>query len=231
MTLNRSLPPPPKQGVFDELLQQLVTAGGVSESNAYLERLESFRPGMLDNAHHTLISLFCGGGGLDLGLGFAGFKALLANDVSPSFVETVVRNIPSTKACVMDALQLTGERLLQLAGVCAIDMVAAGPPCQSFSILGQRGALDDPRGKLALKYFEIVSAVRPRAFVFENVSGLLTVNKGRDWRQLLEYAKSITGYYVHWKRLNAVNFGIPQFRERIFVVGCPVRLPRGPDWR
>ena len=167
-----------------------------------------------------------------MGLGFAGFKTLVANDISPSFVETVVSNLPDTKACVTDAQHLTGELLLEQADVNTVDLMAAGPPCQSFSILGQRGALDDPRGKLALKYFEIVAAVKPKAFVFENVSGLLTVNKGKDWQRLLEYAHCITGYYLHWSRLNSSAFGIPQFRERIFVVGLrenvPFGFPTGP---
>ena len=216
-----------------ELLRQSQADGEVQpKSNAYLERLDSFKPTMLNDGEHTLISLFCGGGGLDLGLGFAGFKTLLANDISPSFVETVTRNLPGAKACVMDAQQLTGEQLLQQAEVDTIDLVAAGPPCQSFSILGQRGALDDPRGKLALKYFELVADVRPKAFIFENVSGLLTVNRGEDWKRLLAYAREMTGYILHPATLNAVAFGIPQFRERVFVVGfrenVPFEFPAGP---
>ena len=222
----------PEQGVMTQLLHQSEAGEDALESNAYLQRLECFNSSMLDDAKRTLISLFCGGGGLDLGLGFAGFKTLVANDISPSFVETVVGNLPGAKACVMDAQQLTGNLLLQEAGVGAVDLVAAGPPCQSFSILGQRGALDDPRGKLALKYFEIVAAVRPRAFLFENVSGLLTVNKGEDWKRLLKYARRITGYHVHWAKLNAVGFGIPQFRERVFMVGFRedvlFKFPEGP---
>ena len=223
----------PKQGVMRDILQQAIAAEiGVSENNAYLERLKSFTPDKLEVADYTAISLFCGGGGLDLGLGFAGFKTLVANDISPSFVETVVSNLPSTKSCVMDAQHLTGELLLEQAGVNTVDLVAAGPPCQSFSILGQRGALDDPRGKLALKYFDIVAAVKPKAFVFENVSGLLTLNKGKDWQRLLEYAHRTTGYHLHWSKLNSAAFGIPQFRERLFLVGlrdnAPFHFPVGP---
>lgn len=187
--------------------------------NPYLERLNSFSYEKLCAPKFKLISLFCGGGGLDLGLGFAGFESLVVSDLIPSFVNTVTHNMPFAKGLSEDALKLTGEKLLKLAGTEEIDLVAAGPPCQAFSILGRRGALNDPRGKLALKYFELVNEIKPKAFLFENVPGLLTVNKGLDWKHLIDFAKDITGYHLYYTKLNAVNFGIPQFRERVVVVG------------
>lgn len=197
----------------------------VAGSNLYLKRLNAFQPSLFESSPHTLISLFCGGGGLDLGLGLAGFNSVVASDVAPTFVETVVNNLPHAKACIDDALKLTGSKLCSLAETENIDLVAAGPPCQAFSILGRRGALDDPRGKLALKYFELVAEIRPKAFLFENVPGLLTVNSGSDWERLLAHANITTGYHLHWKKLNAVSFGIPQYRERVFVVGFRDNLP------
>jgi len=190
-----------------------------AEGNPYLERLSKFSPEKLLQPKFNLISLFCGGGGLDLGLGFAGFESLVVSDLIPSFVDTVTHNMPFAKGLAEDALKLTGEGLLELAESRDIDLVAAGPPCQAFSILGRRGALDDPRGKLALKYFELVSEIRPKAFLFENVPGLLTVNKGQDWKRLIDYAREVTGYSLHISKLNAAHFGIPQFRERVVVVG------------
>ena len=190
-----------------------------AEGNPYLERLSKFSPEKLLQPKFNLISLFCGGGGLDLGLGFAGFESLVVSDLIPSFVDTVTHNMPFAKGLAEDALKLTGEGLLELAESRDIDLVAAGPPCQAFSILGRRGALDDPRGKLALKYFELVSEIRPKAFLFENVPGLLTVNKGQDWKRLIDYAREVTGYSLHISKLNAAHFGIPQFRKRVVVVG------------
>lgn len=187
--------------------------------NPYLTRLEEFSPEKLLSPKFNLISLFCGGGGLDLGLGFASFRSLVVSDLIPSFVNTVTHNIPHAKGLAEDALKLTGNHLLDLAGTSQIDLVAAGPPCQAFSILGRRGALDDPRGKLALKYFELVSEIKPRAFLFENVPGLLTVNKGLDWQRLIDYAKDVTKYKLYFTKLNAVSFGVPQFRERVMVIG------------
>jgi DNA-methyltransferase (dcm) len=188
-------------------------------SNAYLRRLNSFNREMLLNPRYNMISLFCGGGGLDLGLGLSGFDSRVASDLAPINVSTVSTNLPHAQALTENALELTGEQLLNVAQVNTVDLVAAGPPCQSFSILGRRGALNDPRGQLALKYFDLVAEIRPRAFLFENVPGLLTVNKGEDWNRLLEYARETTGYDLHFSKLNAANFGIPQFRERVFLVG------------
>ncbi|HEU5339651.1 DNA cytosine methyltransferase, partial [Edaphobacter sp.] len=141
-------------------------------------------------------------------------------------------NLPHAVGVPADAMQLTGEDLMKLAGTKKIDLMAAGPPCQSFSILGRRGALADPRGKLALKYFDLISEVQPRAFIFENVPGLLSVNDGRDWKELLAYAEKKTGYNLHVDRLNATQFGIPQSRERVVLVGfrkkVKFKFPKGP---
>lgn len=194
------------------------------DSNPFLDRLDSFTFDRLKTPKYKLISLFCGGGGLDLGLGFAGFESLVVSDLVPAFVDTVTHNLPFAKGLSIDALKLTGSQLIELANTQSIDLVAAGPPCQAFSILGRRGALDDPRGKLALKYFELVKEISPKAFLFENVPGLLTVNKGLDWQRLIDFAIKVTGYNLHFTKLNAVNFGIPQFRERVIVVGFKENL-------
>ncbi len=199
------------------------------QSNPFLRRLSAFTPGLLESAEFSHIGLFCGGGGLDLGLAFAGFRCLVASDIVPQFVETVVHNMPHAAGLVEDAMALTAGALSSAAGTTEIDLVAAGPPCQAFSILGRRGALDDPRGRLALKYFELIADLRPRAFLFENVPGLLTTNGGADWRRLQGFAKDTTGYDLHVGKLNSVTFGIPQVRERVIVVGfrepCCFRMP------
>ncbi len=204
-----------------------------SPRNAYLERLDYFTLELLKHGRLNLISLFCGGGGLDLGLGFAGFKSLVSTDIAPVFIESITHNIDHVNGIAQDAMQLDASKLLELAGTRDIDLVAAGPPCQSFSILGRRNALDDPRGKLALKYFDLVVSIQPKAFLFENVPGLLTVNKGEDWKQLYQYAKEATGYHLHFTKLNSVAFGIPQYRERVVLVGfrkdVPFEFPTGPS--
>ena len=109
--------------------------------NPYLKRLDAFNKAALENAPLNLISLFCGGGGLDLGLGFAGFKSLVVSDITPTFVETVTTNIPHAQGLACDAMTLTAKDLCAKAGTTEIDLVAAGPPCQAFSVLGRRFAL------------------------------------------------------------------------------------------
>ena len=203
-----------------------------ADDNVYLKRLRSFSQETASQGKRSLISLFCGGGGLDLGLNLAGFATKVCSDLSPAFVNSITVNLPHAVGVPADAMQLTGGELMKLAGTKKIDLMAAGPPCQSFSILGRRGALADPRGKLALKYFDLISEVQPRAFIFENVPGLLSVNDGRDWKELLTYAEKKTGYHLHVDRLNATQFGIPQSRERVVLVGfrkkVKFRFPKGP---
>ncbi|MGC2237997.1 MAG: DNA cytosine methyltransferase [Pyrinomonadaceae bacterium] len=189
------------------------------ETNPYLKRLDLFTKNVIEKGGFNLISLFCGGGGLDVGLGFAGFKSLVASDLTPAFVETVKTNLPHVKELPEDVLKITADQLLKLAETKDIDLVAAGPPCQSFSVLGRRGALEDPRGKLALKYLDLVSEIKPKAFLFENVPGLTSVNKGEDWKYLVKYAKEKTKYHLNIAKLNAMSYGIPQQRERVVIVG------------
>ena len=119
-----------------------------------------------------------------------------------------------------DAMDLTAEKIRCLAKTKGdVDLIIAGPPCQAFSIMGKRQSLDDPRGRLTIKYFELVSGLRPKTFLFENVPGLMTVNHGEDFSNLLEFIESETGYRLYRTKLNASDFGIPQERERIFIVG------------
>jgi DNA (cytosine-5)-methyltransferase 1 len=207
--------------LFDLLGGEISQENG---ENLYLKRLRSFTRKAACEGKLSLISLFCGGGGLDLGLNMAGFSTKVCSDLSPAFVDSVTVNLPHAKGLQADAMQLSGSKLIELSGTKDIDLMAAGPPCQSFSILGRRGALADPRGKLALKYIDLIAEVKPRAFLFENVPGLLSVNDGKDWKELLAYANSQTGYNLHFARLNATQFGIPQSRERIVLVGFRDRV-------
>lgn len=187
--------------------------------NPYLNYLDSFERNVEGDA--TCISLFSGGGGLDLGAYLAGFRTLFACDLKETFVSTIRGNLPHTNIYSGDIMDLSAEDILRLSGVEAgeVDLMIAGPPCQSFSILGKRKALDDPRGKLTQKYFDVISEIRPRAFLFENVPGLLTVNKGDDFRNLWNYLQERTGYTLFSNVCHASDYGIPQFRDRVIIVG------------
>lgn len=174
----------------------------------------------------NLVSLFSGGGGLDIGLGAAGFKTLFANDVVPQCCATLKRNLnrDATVVCA-DIKNVTGADIRKALGLRdndTVDLLAGGPPCQAFSIFGQRKGRADPRGKMVYEYFRILSELRPKAFVFENVFGLLTVEGGKVYKLVCErLARPCKGlnYDIKAFRLNAVDYGVPQFRDRVIIVG------------
>jgi DNA (cytosine-5)-methyltransferase 1 len=106
-----------------------------------------------------------------------------------------------------------------------IDLIIGGTPCQSFSIAGNEGGLDDERGKLTLKFIDMVGVIRPRWFIWENVPRILSLEKGRVFARILqEFSK--WGYGLSWRVLNAKNFGVPQSRRRVFLVGNITGDPR-----
>lgn len=187
--------------------------------NPYLRHLRLLpKPKDLEYEHNA-VSLFAGGGGLDLGLAMAGFEIKFSTDIESAHCETITHNFPDTATVVIDANELSSDSIRKLPGISRFDLVAGGPPCQSFSILGQRNSFKDPRGKLVYEYVRVVNELKPKVFLFENVPGLLNLNKGKDWKELLEYFESETGYKIFQDILNTADFGIPQVRKRVFVVG------------
>lgn len=105
------------------------------------------------------------------------------------------------------------------------DLIVGGSPCQSFSVAGKRLGMDDPRGNLAIEFCRVVERVKPTWFVFENVAGLLSSDEGRDFGTLLELMGEC-GYGIAYRILDAKNFGVPQRRRRVFVIGHS-----SGDWR
>lgn len=99
-----------------------------------------------------------------------------------------------------------------------IDLFVGGSPCQSFSMVGKRKGLDDFRGMLVFEFIRLIKEIQPKIFIFENVKGLLSHNSGRTWEILSESFKNL-GYKIHKDVLNAKDYGIPQNRERLFVIG------------
>lgn len=99
-----------------------------------------------------------------------------------------------------------------------VDIFVGGSPCQSFSMVGKRKGLNDDRGQLVFEFTRLVKEIRPKVFIFENVKGLTSHDKGKTWREIEKRFKNL-GYHYKYKVLNAKDFGIPQNRERLFVVG------------
>lgn len=183
-----------------------------------------------------LVSLFTGGGGLDLGLEAAGFETLLAVDIDEHSCISLEANKENcaksgkpflSKAKVLrgDITTLTGKEVQKLTGLKKgeIDLLAGGPPCQAFSVFGKRKGREDPRGMLVYHYLRLITELRPKAFLFENVYGLLTAEKGKVFSDLKEkLSNPIDGleYTLSIHRLNAADYGVPQFRDRVFIIGC-----------
>jgi DNA (cytosine-5)-methyltransferase 1 len=154
------------------------------------------------------VDLFCGVGGLSLGLRFAGFDLVCAIDSSPPAVRTYRANIGQhvRQEQVTDSIDLPDA-----------DVVVGGPPCQGFSSAGMRRQ-GDARNTLVACFARIVARQRPLAFVFENVEGFLTSEDGAYVLDLLCPLVE-AGYRIHVRKVNAANFGVPQHRKRVIAIG------------
>lgn len=168
------------------------------------------------------IDLFAGAGGLSLGFEQAGFDIAAAIEIDPVHCAVHKYNFPKTAIIPHSIEQLNGDRIRQAANIGnkQVDCVFGGAPCQGFSLIGHR-ALNDPRNKLVLDFVRITSELDARTFVFENVKGL-AVGKHKTFLMELIDAFDKAGYNVRipWKVLNAGNYGIPQSRERLILLGC-----------
>jgi DNA (cytosine-5)-methyltransferase 1 len=167
--------------------------------------------------HPTLIEFFCGAGGLALGFQQAGFVTLAAFDNDPSCIATYNRNLGEV-GHVADITGLTRAEIERIIGQnVSVDVIAGGPPCQGFSVQ-RRGLDDDPRNLLVLEYMRLVFDFMPRFFVMENVGGLLSPRGAPFLSEVMEKSKQ-AGYAVHIQKLKAVEYGVPQDRRRVFIIG------------
>lgn len=176
-----------------------------------------------------VISLFSGAGGLDIGFENAGFKIAVAIEIDPSCCETLRTNRPDLPIINKNIVEVSGDEILKAAGlqVGEAALVIGGPPCQSFSLAGLRKGLEDDRGRLLFEYVRVVRQTLPLGFVLENVRGLTNWDNGRALALLIEELTkpivrdgSVFVYSIAApKVLNAVDFGVPQYRERLILVG------------
>lgn len=160
-----------------------------------------------------VVSLFSGGGGLDLGFVSEGYEIIWAIDNDINAVDTYRANIGNHIIC--DDITTIDVNTIPEA-----DIVIGGPPCQSFSLSGNRN-VEDKRGQLVWKYIQIIEHNQPTAFVFENVTGLLS-SKNQNGEKVIDLLKTAfkeIGYEIEMQVLNAADFGIPQRRKRVIIVG------------
>jgi DNA (cytosine-5)-methyltransferase 1 len=193
------------------------------------------------------ISFFTGAGGLDIGLKQAGFDIKLAVEIENIYCETMAINHNSLNIKQGDIMDYTSEKVYEDANLplgTEIGLIAGGSPCQSFSTAGKRQAFSDPRGQAMIKFAELVTEIRPRAFILENVRGLLSAalkhrpldQRGDDSPELepeerpgsaVAYLlERFLDYDIEYKLLNAADYGVPQKRERVIFVGIRKDLKR-----
>jgi DNA (cytosine-5)-methyltransferase 1 len=168
----------------------------------------------------TYIDLFCGAGGLSKGFTNENFTNLFAIEFNPAFAQTYQKNFPNHNIIIDDIRNITNEQIKELIQDKKVDIVIGGPPCQGFSKAGNigRSFIDDERNFLFKEFVRVVSIAKPQYFLMENVAAVATHNKGKTLEEILKTFKSI-GYECKWSVVDAVNYGVPQHRRRIIIVG------------
>ena len=194
----------------------------------------------------TVISLFTCGMGMDLGFEKAKFQTVYANDITKFACNTIKKNRPEIPCDEGDITEISSKEILRKSNYKKgeIDVVIGGPPCQSFSTAGMRKGLEDKRGMALLEFIRVIRDVQPKIFVFENVPGLKSISKkhvsfydrmaldkktltsdqkyGSLFEEILNEFKKIKNYNFEWKILNSADYGVPQKRKRLILIGSRV---------
>jgi DNA (cytosine-5)-methyltransferase 1 len=180
--------------------------------------------------NYNIVDLFSGAGGLHMGFEAAGFSVEMCVDSNELVERTHKRNFPSIPFMNKDISQITSEDIL--SGVDSeIDLVIGGPPCQGFSTIGNRVSSDpekrmrhDKRNELVLAYVKIIQELQPKFIVMENVKGILTRSNGVFLETVLNELKK-ANYNVGYQVVNMADYGVPQIRERVIILGNRMGLP------
>lgn len=141
-------------------------------------------------------------------------KIVFAGDIDKAVKESYLANYKIDKKDWHDDIQEFSAKKYKYK----IDLLVGGSPCQSFSMVGKRGGLEDARGTLFYDFARVVNESKPKVFIFENVQGMLSHDKGRTWSVMQNIFNEL-GYSIFYKVLNSKDFGVPQHRNRIFVIG------------
>ena len=186
-------------------------------------------------SNRDVISLFSGAMGLDIGLGKAGLNVVIGQDFDQSCVDTMEAN--GYRVLGGDIQKIQPQTLLDMAGLHVGEpfLICGGPPCQPFSTAGKRLGINDPRGSLFMEFIRMIDFIKPRFFIMENVKGIMSaplkhvpsaVRDESDPEQRLGTVLDVIlsefnklGYKTVYGILDAVNYGVPQFRERFVLIG------------
>ena len=174
-----------------------------------------------------ILDLFCGAGGLSYGMHKnPHFITEVALDFNAKAADTFRRNMPDTEVVVGDITdEAVRNKIISLSRKRGVNMVMGGPPCQGFSLKGKKLGLKDPRNYLFVQYLEIVKELQPEVFLIENVKALLSTSAGWFKDQIVNRITDM-GYHVQFGVLNAMNYGVPQSRERaIFICSKDKEVP------
>lgn len=175
---------------------------------------------------YKVIDLFSGVGGLSYGFAHDNeFQILAANEILEPMATAYGLNHPNVKIYNKDIKNFSIADLSEDLGIKEgdIDIVVGGPPCQAYSTVGKRSE-NDPRGQLFHEYYRLLREIRPKIFLFENVKGLLSMQGGQLIKTIISLFESI-GYNIQMKLLNAADYGTPQIRERVIIVGTLDKRP------
>lgn len=166
------------------------------------------------------IELFAGAGGLALGIEKAGFSTLGLIEFDKAASETLKYNRPNWNVINDDVANISCQNLEDFFNIKKgeLDLLSGGAPCQSFSYAGKRLGLEDARGTLFYHYAKFLEQLQPKMFLFENVRGLLTHDKGRTYKTITNIFEN-TGYTITKQVLNAWDYGVAQKRERLITIG------------
>jgi len=165
----------------------------------------------------AIVDLFSGIGGLSYGFYHSdNFEIVLANEIDKDTAKAYSLNHPKVKVLDCDIKEIDKQAFNQHIKT-NVDIVVGGPPCQSYSTLGKRK--NDDKAQLFNEFSRVLEILNPKIFIYENVTGLISMNNGLLFKEIKSIFENL-GYKISFKILNAVEFGVPQIRERVIVVGC-----------
>ena len=236
-TLFDTFKPEAESGSFEELCQLLGVYPGPNWPDRFGSAMNGWSRSTLKTPINTL-SLFSGAGGLDVAFHDAGFNIKYAVEIDERFAATLKAN--AVQGGYLDGTEVICKDIRDFHPDPnqPIDFLLGGPPCQSFSAAGRRAAgvqgTQDARGTLFQEYVRLLKLLKPKAFLFENVYGITGAEQGNAWR-LITQAFEEAGYSLAFRILDTADYGVPQHRERMFIVGCRntyfcfPRPTHGPD--
>ena len=180
------------------------------------------------------IDLFSGCGGMTLGFGWAGFNSVLASDIDENCEKTFATNFPEIPFLCGDLSEFTKDEFDTIISEKEIDVIIGGPPCQGFSLANKKRnkVSEDPRNKLFYEFVKTINWYNPKSFVMENVKGLLSMESGQVIKQIQNEFENAGkfGYEVRTKVLKASDYGVPQSRERVIIIGIRKDLELIPEF-